>query len=119
MPVSISTHLGEVDLVESADGVHSSRAVLSDQISFSAALGVYIFASDADPAFAAPPATVDCTVFTCIAETGVPQDVSSYFGLTSAKILVVSDAEPIPEPASILLLGLGLAALRCTRGKKD
>jgi hypothetical protein len=46
-----------------------------------------------------------------LVETGAPQDVSQDFGFPAGNLLIQSDVESIPEPAALLLLGIGVVAL--------
>jgi hypothetical protein len=109
-------------LVESAGDLMNPNAVYSDLIQFlpnvvsNTAYGEYRFVSFIDQP---PIPLIDCSVLHCRVETGRPQDVSGFFFLSSGSILVQSDVESVPKPASILLLAITLAALRCTRGKRD
>jgi hypothetical protein len=58
------------------------------------------FASDVD---ATPLSYVDCSVNTCVAETGQVQDLTSLFHISgiSLHVLVLSDAQAVPPPGIV------------------
>ena len=46
-----------------------------------------------------------------VLETGRPIDVSNFFSLAAGSVVIASDVGPVPEPATLSLLVVGLAGL--------
>ncbi len=110
---------GYVSLLETTTGGNVPQNV-SDYIWVDQ--GTFFFASDGDPdGFPTFPfnAVVAGNPLGSLPETGGFQDVSSYFGLPTGALQVMSDVDVVPEPSTMALLGLGgLAFVQYFRRRK-
>ena len=114
----------EVFIIESTPPV-AGRLTVSDTIIVNLRNRVD-FASDPDPPFVTTIDPAMCNAFQihCVVEDGTVQDISTLltsFGapLPAGSISFSSDVDPtVPEPASILLLGIGLAGIGFARRRR-
>jgi hypothetical protein len=83
----------------------ASQSVVSDQLWVQNQF--FYFASDPNLVNLS---TLGIPVIGALVENGTPQDVSSFFGLPTGSVQVLSDAD-IPEPGTMTLVGLGFVGL--------